>query len=122
MTVSFMIAVPFSQGRPSWAASDPCYERLRPDPTPPRGLLPGDLLVRPLPAIRQRDGPSGDCADFLMRAPGPDELRDQVDREDPDQSSAAVTARRTGCSGTSRTVLPIRSPVPQSRRSARTPR
>ena len=41
MTVSFMIAVPFSPGRPSRAASHPCYERLRPDPTPPRGLLPG---------------------------------------------------------------------------------
>jgi 2-polyprenyl-3-methyl-5-hydroxy-6-metoxy-1,4-benzoquinol methylase len=31
-----------------------------------------------------------------MRAPSPDELRDQVDRDDPDQSSAAITARRPG--------------------------
>jgi len=63
-----MIAVPFSQGRPSRAASHPCYERLRPDPTPAPRTSSGDLLVRPLPAIRQRDGPSGDCADFLMCA------------------------------------------------------
>jgi Txe/YoeB family toxin of toxin-antitoxin system len=32
----------------------------------------------------------GDCADFLRRAPSPDELWDQIGREDPDQSSAAI--------------------------------
>jgi hypothetical protein len=34
-----MIAVPFSLGRPSWAASHPCYEHLCRDPTPPPGFL-----------------------------------------------------------------------------------
>jgi hypothetical protein len=33
VVVSFMIAVPFSLGAPSWAASHPCYEHLCPDPT-----------------------------------------------------------------------------------------
>src|SRR6266508_5297683 len=39
VVVSFMIAVPFSLGRPSWAAAHPYYEHLCPDPTPPPGLL-----------------------------------------------------------------------------------
>src|SRR6266542_4010308 len=45
VVVSFMIAVPFSLGRPSWAAAHPFYEHLCPDPT----------------ARRFRD----DCAGFL---------------------------------------------------------
>src|SRR5215471_16363123 len=39
VVVSLMIAVPFPLGRPSQAPSYPCHEHLRPDPTPPHGLL-----------------------------------------------------------------------------------
>src|SRR5712692_1235371 len=59
--VSFMIVVPFSfslvpLGRPSWAASHPCYEHLSPDPTPPPGFLSRTFWYAGLRAIRQRDG------------------------------------------------------------------
>jgi hypothetical protein len=50
------------------------------------------------PAARQ---PPGDCAGFLIRAPRPDELRDQIDREDPGQPPAATRTPRTGCPGES---------------------
>src|SRR6266576_4532722 len=51
VVVSFMIAVPFSLGRASQAASRLCYERLCPDPTPPREFE--GSLVRRLLAIQQ---------------------------------------------------------------------
>src|SRR5579859_3487345 len=62
VVVSFMIAVPFSLGLPSWAAAHPCYEHLRPDPTLASRISFEDFLVRRLQAIRQRDGFRGDCA------------------------------------------------------------
>src|SRR5262249_41508189 len=115
MVVSFMIAVLFNWGPPLAGGRSPRNEHLRPDPPPPRGLLPGTFWYAGCKRSGSATVPRATALTSSC-ARGPDERRDQVDREDPDQSSAAITARRTGCSGSSRTVLPTRSPVPQSRR------
>ena len=75
----------------------------------------GDFPVRRSQAIRQRDRLRATALTSSGARPVQDEPWDQTDREDPDQSPAAITARRTGCPGSSRTVSPTRSPVPQSR-------
>src|SRR5215212_9667288 len=64
MVVSFMVAVPFSLGRPSCAASHPCYEHFCPDPTPPRGFLPRTFWYAGCERS-DRETVSGDCAGFL---------------------------------------------------------
>ena len=63
MVVSFIIAVLFNLGRPWWVAAHPCYERLRPDPTPASRIPFEDFLARRSQAIRQRDGPARDRRD-----------------------------------------------------------
>src|SRR5215216_506512 len=80
VVVSFTIAVPFSLGAPSWAASHPCYEHLGPDPTPPPGFLSRTFWYA---GCKRSDSAtvSGDCAPLphvrvqCGRALGPDRSR-----------------------------------------------
>src|SRR4029450_6359822 len=85
MVVSFKVAVPFSLGRPSWAASHPCYEHLCPDPTPPRGFL------------SRRSGPpvGSDPTARRFRAIVPDFLGVQTRRRSPIPNLGTLTESPT---------------------------
>src|SRR6266704_1707720 len=85
--VSFIIAVAFSLGRPSWAASHPCHEHLRPDPPTPPGFLSRAFWYA---GCKRSDSAtvSGRLRSTSSCAPSADELWDQIDREAPDSSSA----------------------------------
>src|ERR1700722_14541279 len=86
MVVSFMIAVPFSLG-PLAGGLSPLLRTPRPrSDSAPRISLDA-YLVRQLRAIR-RATVSGPLRSTSSCAPSADELRDQIDRETPDLSSA----------------------------------
>src|SRR6266699_1728806 len=129
VVVSFMIAVPFSLGRPSWAASHPCYEQLCLDPTPPPGFLSRTFWY----AGCKRSGSatvSGRLRSTSSCAPSSDELWDQIDREAPDSSSFYAAVSAVAPSDDDRGVLPLvwctvggwrSGMVMGTRRSPRTP-
>src|SRR5260221_12522516 len=90
--VSFMIVVPISfgfvpLGRPSWAASHPCYEHLCHDPTPPPGCLSRTFWYA---GCKRSDSAtvSGRLRSTSSCAPSADEFWYQIDREAPDSSSS----------------------------------
>src|SRR5262249_13302435 len=95
VVVSFMIAVPFSLGRPSWAASP-----LPRTPLPRSDTAPGisfeNFLVRRLYAIRQRDGFGPTALHLLLWASSADDLWAQIDGDAPDPSSAHAAMRASG--------------------------
>src|SRR5215475_2994928 len=93
MVISFTIAAPYRGAAPR-GRPHPCHEHHHPDPTPPPGLFFKELFRD---AGRQRS----DSTTFSRRqrsttssAPSADKLWDQLDREDPDQSSRAPASRR----------------------------
>src|SRR6266568_3933870 len=104
MVVSFMIAAPYLGAAPC-GRPHPCYEHHHhhhPDPTPPPGFLSKNFSGNfSRDAGRQRSDSttvSRRLRSTTSSAPSADKLWDQIDREDPDQSSAhaAIRAEPTG--------------------------